>query len=908
MGDLIMQGLNNGPTKESSKPSSGVNVPITTSLSIGPDANLPVTWNGSEEISFTSKTQRPMLPISWASSFPAIEKCWSDIVTWRSSSISWHNERIAGKLYHRSELSTQTVVWGITEKSWERTIYPSSVSAYTLCDGSARVDERPETRTTTYNSTFLSYSTVPSVSAYPASQPCIPDPHTCRIWYYESNINVTNEDELLQQCGNPTGLYEPCLVGGGPVRLIYWPEETDPSSFCPNNASMVMSHPALVRNTSTMTMPETLTALGQTFTSGSVYLSFHTLYASYDGFYDRVGPTFKDTIIAVPSSAMSTHCGGFTEAHGSATPLNYADLNWPVAASAYSCQARCDQQTIPINNRSATPTECSTIWSDVNPNIAVPSMVKDLVPEWAHCEMSGFRIPNFWFDPPIMLTKEASIALPTTPNVAPTKEPAAPSSGLPSSTPKETGSPQPTGEEHADPSSAALPSRARPHEGRPPATAVDSAKGSVGTALPSSDQGSVASEIKASFAIDDSPDAIPTSAIVGPGNDATETGAAWSGQIDPIDDTPNVAPTSATNPDTEAHGTAGSVISNHPSEPTRFTTRFSYQPLPTSLDALSVLESALSQFPDADTRADDGSAKTLTTSEDALNTEMGGSASTRKHGNDWSSQGAAGNTEAAHTEPPIVTTAAGAQQTKPTEHSKTSNQAGDGTTNLPQGIPDESFASTTAEMSYLGPMPPVVAAPDSETSILTALGVTITASFLAGTSTVAVMGSHTFSAGDPAATINGHTISYASSGLVVISSGTSEALAGTTATSTARSIDLVAGSLTVPAEAADGTSGVVGIGESTLSKEGDAMTLDSGETLRIEPSGVVVVKGDSTVLMSSMSAGATTSATPSSTAPSQPSSAGESPSVPSGQGGSGASKVLHSGLVVGVSMLAILFM
>lgn len=669
-----------------------------------------------------------------------------------------------------------------------------------------------------------------------------------------------------------------------------------------------MSHPALVRNTSTMTMPETLTALGQTFTSGSVYLSFHTLYASYDGFYDRVGPTFKDTIIAVPSSAMSTHCGGFTEAHGSATPLNYADLNWPVAASAYSCQARCDQQTIPINNRSATPTECSTIWSDVNPNIAVPSMVKDLIPEWAHCEMSGFRIPNFWFDPPIMLTKEASIALPTTPNVAPTKEPAAPSSGLASSIPMETGSPQPTEEEHVDPSTAALPSKARPHEGRPPATAADTAKGSVGTAVPSSDQGDVASEIQASSAIDDSPDAISTSTIVDPGNDATKTGAAWSGQIDPTDDIPNVAPTSDTNPDTEAHGTAESVISNHPSKPTKFTTRFSYQPWPTSLDALSVLESALSQFPDADVRPDDGSPKTYTTSEDAPDSSVGGSASTMKHDNDWSSQGAAGNTEAADTESPIVTKTAGTQHTKPTEHRKTSNQAGDGTTNLPQGTPDESFASATAETSYLGPMPSVVAAPDSDASILTAPGVTITASFLAGASTVAVIGSHTFSAGDPAATINGNTISHASPGLVVISSGSSEALAGTTATSTARSIDLVAGSLTVPAEMADGTSGAVGIGKSTLSKGGDAMTLDSGQTLRLEPSGVVVVKGNSTVLMRSMSAGSTTSTTPSSTAPSQPSSAGESPSSPSGQRGSGASKVLLSELVVGVSLLAVLFM
>jgi hypothetical protein len=423
IGNYVMQGIagatTQGPT--SLPPPSG------TSENTTPTTPIVDTYYTGQQLSnsiwhlFTSKTERPIVPVSWASPMPEVEKCWSDIVTWRKSSISWWNKYIASTKFSNTVLSTAI----------ETTIYPTSVSAYTLCDGSPRVDLRPQTSTITSNVSLSRTTVVPKEFAFPQTQPCVPDPRTCRLWYYESNINVTNEDELLQQCGRPTGLYEPCLIVGGPVQLIYWPEGDGESNICPNNASMVLSHPSNARKIPATTLPDTITALGHTFTSGSVYLSFHTLYASYDGFWDRVGPTFKDTIIPVPSSAMSTHCGGFTNAHGPGTALKYADLNWPVAASAYNCQARCDNwRFVSHDNRSASAPECQTIWNDVNPNIVVPTLVRDLVPEWAHCEMSGFRIPNFWHDPPIALTTKESIAVPTMPttqHVEPTREPASPS-------------------------------------------------------------------------------------------------------------------------------------------------------------------------------------------------------------------------------------------------------------------------------------------------------------------------------------------------------------------------------------------------------------------------------------------------------------------------------------------------
>ncbi|KAF7186371.1 hypothetical protein HII31_12302 [Pseudocercospora fuligena] len=257
-------------------------------------------------------------------------------------------------------------------------------------------------------------------------QPCSLTPKDCRLLYHDTDIESVDDRELLKQCGSPAHLDDDsaqCLIGGGPVELIYFPVERDNSSLCTNKTS---SGPVSLRPL--MPGVSEITTLGHTFSSNSVYVSFKTLYASYDGFWDKIGPTFSDYIVPLQSSDISTHCGGWWGAvhNPIGTALTYADLNWPVAASAYSCQNRCSDtfsrsysldkgiigaQLVSI----ASPPQCSTIWSDVNPVLAFPTKIRDMVPEWKSCSFWNENLANFWFDPPIALQPASAAATPTLP-------------------------------------------------------------------------------------------------------------------------------------------------------------------------------------------------------------------------------------------------------------------------------------------------------------------------------------------------------------------------------------------------------------------------------------------------------------------------------------------------------------
>ncbi|KAM0715495.1 hypothetical protein Q7P37_008993 [Cladosporium fusiforme] len=788
-----MEGLSPQAAADSAKPSGPLsertnNATSTTTAAAG-DFYKYTTRVEDGYNTETSKTLRPTGPISWASPMPEVEKCWSDIVTWRDSSIKWWNKYIAETPFPKSAMTEQTTILRVTETSWETTIYPTSVSDYTLCDGTPRVDARPETRTTTYNVTHSNVQTVPKDYAFPQTQPCMPDPKTCRLWYYDSNINVTNEAELLQLCGKPTGLYEPCLVRGGPVQLIYWPEESGDDHVCPNNASSPLRQPAHSLNQSVSIMAETVTALGTTFTSGSVYLSFHTLYASYDGFYDRVGPTFKDTIIPVPSSAMSTHCGGLTDAHGPGTALTYADLNWPVPASAYNCQARCDQAFVVLTNRSSTPPECKTIWSDVNPNIAIPTMVKDLVPEWSSCEMSGFRIPNFWFDPPVMLTKTDKIAMPSTFHAEPTKEPPAPSMRLTGSVPKETGSSQgPAGGDDVT-SSRVAPSKVHEEDDvpQPTLTNADISK------LPIQESASHPAE--------------------------PETLVQSETHMVELEE----GPTSQT--------TAESDSTEDPSNPWALTTQFSYQPISASLDALSILESALGELSKSGIRP----------SVQYTGNHQGNEGVPEEGTQDVTKPATSGFAESTgnveEQEPPlpvVTTTSAGLTRSVPVATDRPSSEPrADTTSNHAAYTPPTSDAN---QISYVTdkPMPPVVTAPQDSSKIHL------------DTSSLFTTGS---------------TISK--------------------------------------------SSGSISLGGTALSEGGDAVTLSSGESLMLEPSGIEVVGENSTGSQGSSTMDGATF--PTDETPPTPSIPGESSAVGEQAEGAGNRICGHSLAVVLMVALLTLF-
>lgn len=116
IGNYVMQGIagatTQGPT--SLPPPSGISENAT------PMTQIVDTYYTGQQLSnsvwhlFTSKTERPITPVSWASPMPEVEKCWSDIVTWRKSSISWWNKYIASTKFSNTVLSTETTIWAVT--------------------------------------------------------------------------------------------------------------------------------------------------------------------------------------------------------------------------------------------------------------------------------------------------------------------------------------------------------------------------------------------------------------------------------------------------------------------------------------------------------------------------------------------------------------------------------------------------------------------------------------------------------------------------------------------------------------------------------------------------------------------------------------------------------------------------
>ncbi|KAG9644420.1 hypothetical protein KCV04_g4249, partial [Aureobasidium melanogenum] len=242
---------------------------------------------------------------------------------------------------------------------------------------------------------------------YSATKPCKASPEECEYLYYRSGLSW-DDITLMALCGSPAHLGLPCLIMGGPVQLAYFPVTTVGTDKCHNNGSTITNTGG----------PTSIEALGTTLTSGSVYLSFKSLYAFQEGFGERIGPAFTDFILPLPSSAISTQCGGWFSAQGPGTPLNYADLNYPWPASAYNCMNRCRTDlSFTISNgtgvRWTPPPQCSTIWSDLNPILAMPTEVRNLVPAWSTCSMWDAALPNFVFDPPRALVAGTTVATPT---------------------------------------------------------------------------------------------------------------------------------------------------------------------------------------------------------------------------------------------------------------------------------------------------------------------------------------------------------------------------------------------------------------------------------------------------------------------------------------------------------------
>ncbi|EME84255.1 uncharacterized protein MYCFIDRAFT_207217 [Pseudocercospora fijiensis CIRAD86] len=345
------------------------------------------------------------------------QQCWSQIMTWTSSSLEWYSATVANRAW---PLVTTTTL-ATANSTVTTTIYPTNVSTYTLCDGSARVDLDPVTSTITSFTTMGVFTHTSLATPTFEPQPCEPSQRDCYIWYHNSNASTINEDALLNLCGNPVHGNEPCVFAiKDAVELLYFPVTTVDGDLCAGNGSTIQATPTISGQ------PNTVSALGRIFTSGKVYLSMASLFATEDGYPDlTVGTPLSNFILTLESSEVSTQRSGT----GVNTQINYADMNWPVPASAWACQGRCAKYD--FDDSVPRPSWCNTIYQHLNPLIDIPSKITDLDPAWKTCTLEPKYMAGFWFDPPITLQEQQTAAQPTLPTAKTTTSTSAAAASTP---------------------------------------------------------------------------------------------------------------------------------------------------------------------------------------------------------------------------------------------------------------------------------------------------------------------------------------------------------------------------------------------------------------------------------------------------------------------------------------------
>ncbi|KAI9701715.1 MAG: hypothetical protein M1820_006343 [Bogoriella megaspora] len=192
-----------------------------------------------------------------------------------------------------------------------------------------------------------------------------------------------------------------CAITGGTVRLIYWP----------------VTETGFLNRTAPLTAPLTAVALGTTFTSPTVYISYGSVYASDS--CSGIGSTHSATIVPIANSRdLSSVWESFSDFMNPQTAFfNYTDLNTPVPKSIYDRQPQC------------------AAWYVVVPS----SVLQSIDPLWATCTADIRQL----YDPPYALTEGSAAAAPTPSALppAPATPAPAPISPPPSPQPTQTGNP-----------------------------------------------------------------------------------------------------------------------------------------------------------------------------------------------------------------------------------------------------------------------------------------------------------------------------------------------------------------------------------------------------------------------------------------------------------------------------------
>lgn len=369
-----------------------------------------------------------------------------------------------------STLDLDTAVFG--GKSLSTVTYYSDAS--TLCDGHPRVNYSPAipTLTKTIATTLSPLSTtVYSYSVgwiYPVSSPtCSINPTDCDgLWqaYSSSSSEWTASDSanramitaspIAPPCVNSSesaseAVFQssfhacgPCTIFGDNVQLLYFPVPTTVSrdmcastplaslTYYDEDVVEVYTGPGPTKTYSDGTPPETAVYNGQTFTSGTAYISIGTVWAG-DRCSATLGTTVSDAILAMPSeSLLSLRYSQdhfqyfFITSTQTGYPFSYADMNKPIPWSAWNGQQMCAQP--------GSWDYCGIIYEDdFNPQLAIPPGIRKLSPQFENCQMWYGGL----YDPPYALQPATALAVPTIAGFATTTTAASQASSVAATTP-----------------------------------------------------------------------------------------------------------------------------------------------------------------------------------------------------------------------------------------------------------------------------------------------------------------------------------------------------------------------------------------------------------------------------------------------------------------------------------------
>lgn len=389
--DGAQAGVEATSTATSTKSSASSTIKSTSSHSITASASLNLTLSPSDSTTCGNSDIACGL---------ACNALWQ---SWNTASQSFASAHTAE---FKTIVSASHYTVAYTSTSWS---FPPNPAVFTLCDGVPRVNATPATITYTSTTSRIQTLTITTGPTLPNPSPsCSINPNLC--FNLVSALSAQGSGQI-PACDQPPGYdaivqpngdvgldfdgayqYDGCAIGGGTVRLGYWPVSTA-GGLCATNGSTIAP---------ITTGPSTIVTWGTTLTSPTVYLSFDTLFAISWGlqywnnsYVTVLGQNLTNVVVPEAATAVSSICfaSGLQEAAdlpiqtGYAEPINYADLNEPIRASVYNCAANL---SIGLGN--------GTIWNNYAPQLAFPTDLSKVQSAWSGCLVGAGSVAGFGND------------------------------------------------------------------------------------------------------------------------------------------------------------------------------------------------------------------------------------------------------------------------------------------------------------------------------------------------------------------------------------------------------------------------------------------------------------------------------------------------------------------------------